>query len=485
LKFLQDAKRKTTLTAALVVLGVSIATALAAVLSFAQAQTIAHPYPFGMCSNGRILSVDQYRKEMLAAGARIARVDCSFSTCCPEKGLEPDQWKWSGFDGIRRARSDSRLLDYLPILGYEPKRASSLDFNAAARAYGKFVFESVRRYKSDLHYWESWNEPELPGHQFFRGNGRDFFPYQKACYLSAKKADPQCKVLFAGLCFANIEGYLNAHGLKPPTISPPASSFLEDYLQECQKDPDAKKNNYYFDIMNQHSYSRAADLYDYTQVDRALMRQYTGTEKPIWFTETGFCDTGGTWGGTADEYCDYLLQSFAWARLAGVERVFHFQLDNSNGHGLFKGMLGEPKPALTTYRDVLVAELADVESVEQLHGNPGTGFLEGYSPYQPRAASGYNLFEFKRSRSPARVFMCFSDTSDAVDIRIPAKAPSATLIDRHNSRSILLARDGFYLLHLPGATNLAGWPVSDDPRAKALGKPEHLVGGATYLVIEK
>jgi hypothetical protein len=125
------------------------------------------------------------------------------------------------------------------------------------------------------------------------------------------------------------------------------------------------------------------------------------------------------------------------------------------------------------------------ESVEQLHGKPGNGFLEGYSPYQPRAASGYNLFEFKMSRGPARVLMCFSDSSDAVDILLPAKAPSAMLIDRHSNRSTILARDGSYQLHLPGAANLAGWPVSGDSRAKELGKPEHLVGGAAYLVIEK
>ena len=236
--------------------------------------------------------------------------------------------------------------------------------------------------------------------------------------------------------------------------------------------------------MNQHSYSRATDLYDYAEVDRTLMRKYMNTKKPIWFTETGFVDVGGPWGGTADEYCDYLLQSFAWARLAGVERVFHFQLDNSNGHGLYKGMLGEPKPALTAYRDILTKELSDVELVEQLHGNRGTGFLEGCSPYHPRPATGYNLFEFKKTRGPGRVLICFSDSSAAVDISVPAKAPSAVLVDRHNNRTRVFAKGGCYALHLPGATNEAGWPTVNDPQAKAMGKPEHLVGGATYLVIE-
>ena len=64
-------------------------------------------------------------------------------------------------------------------------------------------------------------------------------------------------------------------------------------------------------------------------------------------------DEGGPFGGTPDEYCDYVLQSYLWGELAGVDKYFHFQLDNSNGHGLYDSMLGRPKPVLTTYQDVL------------------------------------------------------------------------------------------------------------------------------------
>lgn len=443
--------------------------------------------PFGMCSNGQILSNEQYRVKMLEAGATICRADASFAVCRANNDPDAEHWNWDTFKSIHRLKSECPQLDWLPILDYEPKWTETMSFAEAAQAYGKFVYQAVRRYKADLHYWESWNEPDLPGHAFFRGNGKDFFPYQKECYLAAKKADPKCVVLFAGLCFANVEGYLYTHKLHAPSIAPATSCFLEEYLQECVKDPEAKKNNYYFDVMNQHSYSRASDLYDYTEVDKTLMRDYLGGEKPIWYTETGFTDDGGAWGGSAEEYCDYLLQSFAWAKLAGVERVIHFQLDNSNGHGLYKGMLGEPKLALATYKDVLTKELAAVDSVELLHGNRATGFLQGFSPYQPRPATGYNLFEFRKSAAAGqgRVLMCFSDSADAVDVRIQAKAPSAVLVDRHNNRRTIAAKDGFYSLRLPGATSNAGWPVMADPKAKAMGKPEHLVGGETFVVVEK
>src|SRR5690606_25990958 len=132
-------------------------------------------------------------------------------------------------------------------------------------------------------------------------------------------------------------------------------SFFEEYLQALSEDDEAADNNHYFDIMNFHTYSRASDCYDYASIYNLLMNEYLGETKSIWITEMGMTDKQGTFGGTPEEYCDYLLQSYAWGVMGGVERFFHFQLDNSNGHGLYSGMLGEPKPALITYRDVLVA----------------------------------------------------------------------------------------------------------------------------------
>lgn len=462
-------------------------------------------YPFGMCSNNTFLRSAEYPAAMVDAGAAICRVDFAFLSIRNKPEPNPDRWDWSVYEKLRRLKISYPALDYLPIIGYGAKWAEDPKFVALPggeagdpqrgitdqpysgkdNLYGNYVFEAVTRYKDLVHYWESWNEPDLPGHLFFKGSGKDFFPYQKACYLAAKEADPTCKVLFAGLCFANVEGYLNAHHLKPPTVSPPRQSFFEAYLQECVKDPDAKKNNFYFDIMNQHSYSRASDLYDYAEVDKVLMRTYLKEERPLWFTEMGTGDTGGPWGGTPDEYCDYILQSFAWAKLAGVQRIFHFQLDNSNGLGLYSGMLGSPKPALTTYRNVLTKEFADAELVAQLHGNKGVGYLEGHSPYESGRSTGYDLFEFRSTDGKRRMLVCFTDSSDPVDVKVPAKAQTATLIDRHGMRAQIDSKDGFYTLHLPGATNVAGWPIVNDPKAKALGQPEHLVGGATSVIVER
>ena len=478
-------------------------TALAAAMLCAGGCRAERPWPLAMCSNANILTNPEYPVKMLDAGARMCRADVTFPDVRGKEGSDPEKWNWSKLERMRQSRKRHPQLEFLVLLGYgapwaqDPKYASVpgthgspqrgiavTPVNDPRNLYGHYVYEAVKRYKDVTKYWESWNEPDLAGHHYFKGTGGDFFAYQKACYLAAKKADPKCVVLFAGMCYPNVEGYLASHGLKAPSPAPAKASFFEDYLKECAKDPEAKKNSHYFDIMNQHSYSRATDAYDYTMVVRKLMRDYLGREKPVWITEMGFTDKGGLFGGTGDDYCDYMLQSYAWGCLAGVERFFHFQLDNSNGHGVYTGMLGKPKPVLAAYRDVLAKELADARLVAQLHGTRGVGFLEGRSPYKPDWKAGYNLFEFRSLDGARRILMAFTDTAKPVTVKVPAKASRATLVDRHNKRSVIEAREGAYTLTLPGATNLAGWPTANE-KTKAMGVPEHMVGGATFVIVEK
>ena len=467
-------------------------------------QPAAPVYPFAMCSNGGFIRNKEYPIAMMDTGARMVRVDGGFINARRMPGDDPNAWSWTDFDGIRRVKGEYPELSFLPILGYCPPwaaepgaensklagRPRGLDVmpaNDPKNLFGHFVYEAVRRYKDVCHDWESWNEPDLPGHAYFIGGGKEFFALQKTCYLAAKAADPNCNVVFAGMCYGNFEGYLNLHGLKAPSISPPTECFFEDYLKECMTDPQAKANHYYFDTMNQHSYSRASDLYDYVAVDRKLMTDYLGDEgksKPIWITEMGWPDKPGPFGGTEDEYCDYILQSYAWGKLAGVQRFFHFQLDNSNGHGLYYQIPKKIKPALLSYRDVLTHEFADVTSITQLHGRPGVGFLEGNSAYVPTWLSGYNAFEFTTAKG-RRLLMAFADTDKEIVVHLPAKAARATLIDRVNHRTPIEAKDGKYTVKLEGATNVAGWPSIDNPKAKAMGQAEHLVGGATIVIVEE
>jgi hypothetical protein len=132
----------------------------------------------------------------------------------------------------------------------------------------------------------------------------------------------------------------------------------------------------------------------------------------------------------------------------------------------------------------LVKQLADVDFVAQLHGNRGVGFLQGNSPYAPTWKKGYDLFEFKSHDGSRRILMAFTDTDKKMEITVPARKATALLIDRHGEQATINAVDGTYKLKLAGATNVAGFPIDSDPKAKAMGKPEHLVGGATQIIVE-
>lgn len=458
-------------------------------------------YPLAMVSNGQFFGSKTYAPAILDSGATMVRLDAAFPSVRPTNEADPDKWSWKSLDAMRAIKTEHPKIEYLGLLGYgaawaqDPKYGVEGGINSPqagidvrpvespGNLYGHYVYETVKRYKDTISAWESWNEPDLPGSHYFKGNGADFLAYQRTMYLAAKKADPNCTVVFAGMTYANFEGYLALHGLQAPTVSPPKSSFLEEYLQAAAKDPDAKKNGYYFDVMNQHSYSRASDLYDYAAVVRKMMRDNIGEEKPLWITEYGSTDNGGVFGLAPDEYADYVLQSYAWGKLGGVEKFFFFQLDNSNDHGLFHSVPDKPKPALTAYRDVLAKEFAPAKFVGQLHGSRGVDFLAGNSAYKPTWKQGYNLFEFADGKK--RLLMAWADTDKAVTIKIPAKAEKAVLVDRFNKRREIAAKDGFYQIELPGATNVAGWPsAKDNPKAMALGEPEHLVGGATQVLIE-
>lgn len=470
-----------------------------------QAADRPYVYPFAMCSNPNFLTNPAYPEKFFDTGAKVIRLDLSFAAVRKNEETDPDKWNWEPFEQVKRMKAQHPDIQVLAILGYgtpwaadpayadvgkpgiaSPQRGIDVrPVESPENLYGQYVYEAVRRYKDVIDAWESWNEPDLNGHHYFKGNGADFMPYQRTFYLAAKKADPDCVATFAGICFMSAEGYLAAHNLQPPTPYPPKMNFFEEYLQAVVKDEQAAANAFYFDIMNFHTYSRASDCYDYASIHTHLMQHYLKQTKPLWITEMGMTDKGGTFGGTEEEYCDYVLQSYAWGVLGGVERFFHFQLDNSNGHGLYSGMLGEPKPALTTYRDVLVAELKNTRLVGQLHGHPGVGLLTGNSAYKGTWRTGYNAFEFQSLDGRHRVLMAFADKAEDIEITLPAKAGSATLVDRHNRRSTLQATDGVYRLTLKGATNVAGWPSNrSNEKAVALGEPEHLIGGATVLLVE-
>ena len=171
-------------------------------------------YPFAMCSNGNFFTNKAYPPALLNAGANRVRLDLGFSTVRQKPGDDPSAWNWDSMEAARKIHAANPTLELLPLLSYGTEWAADTKWNPKPgeianpprgmevmpptdpkNLFGHFVYENVRRYKDTCKTWESWNEPDLPGHPFFKGTGSDFFLVQKTCYLAAKAADPKAKAM--------------------------------------------------------------------------------------------------------------------------------------------------------------------------------------------------------------------------------------------------------------------------------------------------
>jgi hypothetical protein len=176
----------------------------------------------------------------------------------------------------------------------------------------------VERYKNEVHVWGFANEinhaKRNPG-----WNPKVATEHLRASYEAAKKADPNCQVLFPGLSFVDLE-------------------FVEAMYQAGAKN--------YFDLMNVHPYGfpvapeeRQVSLMDkkacFAKVEdlRRLMERFGDKDKPIWFTEYAWNDGRQLPSSmqkhpfelltnTELDQAKFMVRGALLSRVWGVERVF-------------------------------------------------------------------------------------------------------------------------------------------------------------------
>ncbi|MCD6358460.1 MAG: hypothetical protein J7L90_00630, partial [Dehalococcoidia bacterium] len=177
-------------------------------------------------------------------------------------------------------------------------------------AYKEFVSALVERYDGDgiddmpglelpIKYWEVSNEPGMQSgfNSFFNGSPEDYLEILKATYQAVKEADPDAKVLHAGM--AGMESWI--------------VSFWE---------PIFKNGSQYFDIANIHSIG-ASDELNVPQFS-ALLRKYN-INKPIWVTEAQH-RIGQSHSGkyiSPEEHGQILVKSYVNAFACGVDKIFY------------------------------------------------------------------------------------------------------------------------------------------------------------------
>jgi hypothetical protein len=351
-------------------------------------------------------------------------------------------------------------------------------------AWSRFVGAAVRHYKGRIGHWEMWNEPDLLDGE---GKGR-YWPWGipeyarllKAGYFAAKEADPGTTVLMAGLSMP----YNNER-------------FFADLLAELAKDADAPRYGWYFDVLPIHVYDRAARVYElphgYVGFPsfpgfHALMKR-RGFDKPIWVNELGVpvwdYATGQKAPGraTQGEQAAFVLQAFAYGLAAGNDKHFFFQLyddgagavDPQRGVAEFFGLVandGQPRPAFQAYRAAL-----DLLSAPRLVTRVNTN--RAPKKKDPKGVEMITLWGTSRGR----VTVAWNaEGGPAIDARIPAVAPSAQLLDKFGRvTGTVAARDGAFMVRLPGATNNNNFncftPRGCDP-------DDYVIGGEPVVIVE-
>jgi len=352
--------------AGLIVLALSRAVSPGAALAVGGVVT---PLPPVTISDPRFGVVEAHAQPGLArdAGARWTRANFWWNQIQPRR---PDEWQ--EMSHLSDADIDATIaasLNVVGLIGNPPNwatRNGSVPLNLKLSPddpnhyWAQFVGRLVERYKGKIDTWIIWNEPDIDvglPMSTWGGDMREYVDLMRSAYLAAKKANPASRVILSGNAYWFDQG-------RDRRI------WIERFLREVTKEPDARANNYFFDAANIHLYSTPLTLYEIPQVYRDTLKRY-GLEKPIWISETNVIPWDdpvsrlprGGFRATLQEQGNFIIQAYSLALAAGVERIAVYKLQdgmlfNREPFGLLRND-ASPRPAYVAYQ-VMTTYLANM-----------------------------------------------------------------------------------------------------------------------------
>jgi hypothetical protein len=352
-------------------------------------------------------------------------------------------------------------------------------------AWSKFVGTAVNRYRGRITHWEMWNEPDILNEagqgKYWSYGVEGYARLLKYGYLAAKGTDPGVKVLMGGLAMPHNN-----------------EQFFEKLLAELAKDPDAPRNNWYFDVLPLHAYDRSARLYELPHgylgypsfVGYHTLMKRRGFDRPIWFNELGVPvwdhSTGQKAPGraTQDEQSSFIIQAFAYGLAARTERLLFFQLyddgagaiDPRNGQPAeFFGLIsneGGARPGYQAYKAAV-----DMFSSSQLATRLNTG-----RTIKNRNSKGVEMISLWGTTRGRLTVAWNAEGGSPVTASIPALTGSATLLDKYGRQTgTVTAQGGVYKVPLAAATNNNNFncytPRGCDP-------DDYVMGGNPVILVE-
>ena len=185
-------------------------------------------------------------------------------------------------------------------------------------AYANFLTKTVERYDGDgtddmpglkipIKYWEIMNEPSMQGGEiggmgedlkFFVGTQEEYVEILKASYQTIKQADPEAKVLHAGM------------------------AGVSDDDEEFWGPIFAAGAGEYFDIANIHTINTHDDREDmYVLKAKRLFEKYGLSDKPIWITEVQFGELAEA-PDNIEEFNQLMVRATAFSLALGADKLF-------------------------------------------------------------------------------------------------------------------------------------------------------------------
>ncbi len=279
-----------------------------------------------------------------------------------------------------------------------------------------------------VHDWIIWNEPEIDagvyGHEF-SGSVADYYQLLKVAYQVAKAEDPQSVIHLAGYSYWHEPG------------------FLGRFLNVMVADPEAKDNNYFFDMFSLHIYFRVETVESLINEVKGTQR-YFGIDKPIWINETNASpnlDPGWPVERPAfpidlDQQAWYIVQAYALgfgndAESIGVYKLIDVQLPpGGESFGIVRPDFSR-RPAFDAYKTTV-------------------RYLSGFSgPVGRQQTSNYYLFTFKRDEDVVRVL--WSRRPLPMTLNVPALTDGALLVSATGETQTITPEEGAYAVRLEAA----------------------------------
>jgi hypothetical protein len=296
------------------------------------------------------------------AGATWERIIFPWADMEPQ----PDRWEPGYFtdrqirDQVARGFTEVGVVIYTPVWAApDPRRAPRnvvprnlyYEWNDPENYWGRFTGKLAARYKGIVDHWIIWNEPDLYDYGsrwFFDGDFGDYYQLLKVAYQSIKANNPRATVILAGMAY----WYDKWFG-RPP--------YLGSLLEVAARDPSARRNNWYFDVVAVHTYGNPLNSYTKPMLMKNILDE-RDIDKPIWILENNAVPgddpkaptAPGAYRASQDEQASYIIQSYALGIAAGVERQSIYKMmDEKPEDGQLFGLVRNDRtirPAYVAYQ---------------------------------------------------------------------------------------------------------------------------------------